>query len=307
MDADRWQRKKERWERKMDRWERRWERRADHYGHRHTGNHLFSGLIFVAIGVAFLLSNMGMLDIGAVFRFWPVILIAMGVFKLLEYPENYRHNSGIFWIVVGGLFLLGTQGILRVALQDLWPVVLIGFGALMLWRTAMAKRDPSPPNQGPSAAFTSGNPSPGASGDAAGATPGVSTDSGNTESTSSKTESTRTAEASSNSILSAMAILGGVEKRNNCQDFRGGTVTAVMGGCEIDLRGASITVPHEPVLEVFAMWGGIEVRVPPDWTVISEVNPILGGYSDETQPPKDATKRIVVRGAVIMGGIEVFN
>ena len=55
------------------------------------------------------------------------------------------------------------------------------------------------------------------------------------------------------------------------------------------------------------MWGGIEIRVPPDWTVISRVDPILGGYEDKTTPPKDDSKRFVVRGSVVMGGIEVKN
>ena len=80
-----------------------------------------------------------------------------------------------------------------------------------------------------------------------------------------------------------------------------------MGHCEIDLRPAGITDPNEPVLEVFALWGGIEVRVPADWTVISQVDPILGGFEDKTQPPKEETKRFIIRGPVIMGGIEVTN
>jgi predicted membrane protein len=58
----------------------------------------------------------------------------------------------------------------------------------------------------------------------------------------------------------------------------------VMGSCAIDLRDASIVSPHEPVLEVFAMWGSIEVRVPTDWTVVSHVDPIMGGYEDSTRP-----------------------
>src|SRR5262249_43058178 len=112
---------------------------------------------------------------------------------------------------------------------------------------------------------------------------------------------------SSNSIVSAMAVLGSVEHRNNSQDFRGGSATAVMGRCEIDLRAANFAGPNEPVLQVFAMWGGIEVRVPPDWTVVSEVDPILGGYMDDTQPRKEGTKRFRIRGTVLMGGIDVTN
>jgi predicted membrane protein len=284
VDPDRWERKRERLERKMDRWERHWQRKR--YGPHSPGKHLFSGLVFVTVGAVFLLGNMGILDVDRIIRFWPVILIAAGLFKIVESGEDYAQSGGIFWVVVGGLFLLGNLGILRVAFRDLWPVVLIGIGALMLWRSALNRR---------AVREFSENPTP----------PGPSESRAGSETTGAPTEPR--VEISSNSILSAMAILGSVERRNNCQDFRGGSATAVMGRCEIDLRAAAITAPHEPVLEVFAMWGGIEVRVPPDWTVVSQVDPILGGYDDSTQPPKQESKRFVIRGSVIMGGIEVTN
>jgi predicted membrane protein len=287
MDPERWRRKREKFERNVDRWERHWERKR--YYWRSPARPLFSGIVFVTIGLVFLLGNMGLMNLSYILRFWPVILIAGGVFKLVEGREDYGHSSGIFWIVVGGLFLLGSIGILRVAFRDFWPVVLIGFGSLMLWRSAFIARERRSVagNRETSRSFSDSEPIAGSG--------------------SVSAESDHSSGASSNSILSAMAILGSVERRNNSQDFRGGSATAVMGRCEIDLRAASITSSQEPVLEVFAMWGGIEIRVPPDWTIVSRVDPILGGYDDSTQPPKEESKRVVIRGAVIMGGIEVTN
>src|SRR5262245_38909085 len=128
MDPDRWQRKRERFERrlerKLDHLEERWERRG--YRRHSRGHHLFAGLVFVAIGVAFLLGNMGILEVGRVIRCWPVILIAAGLFEIVESGDDYAQSGGIFWVVVGGLFLLGNLGILRVAFRDLWPVVTKG-------------------------------------------------------------------------------------------------------------------------------------------------------------------------------------
>ena len=83
MDADRWERKRQRWERRMAAWERRQDRWRYRRG---PGNHLFSGLIFVLIGLVFLLGNMGLVDVGYILRFWPVILIALGTVKLVEGP-----------------------------------------------------------------------------------------------------------------------------------------------------------------------------------------------------------------------------
>jgi hypothetical protein len=112
--------------------------------------------------------------------------------------------------------------------------------------------------------------------------------------------------ADSHSTVSAVAVLAGLNRGNNSKTFHGGDLTAVLGGCQVDLRQASIE--GEAVIDVFAMWGGIEIRVPENWTVSARVTPILGGYEDKTRPVRDATaQRLVVRGFVIMGGVEVKN
>jgi hypothetical protein len=109
-----------------------------------------------------------------------------------------------------------------------------------------------------------------------------------------------------NSTLSAMAILGGVSRGNNSRAFRGADLLAIMGGCQLDLRQAAIN--GEAVIEVFVMWGGIEIRVPEDWTVSSRIVPLMGGVEDKTRPPQGATAhRLILRGFAIMGGVEIKN
>ena len=106
--------------------------------------------------------------------------------------------------------------------------------------------------------------------------------------------------------MTAMAFLGGVSRGNNSTAFRGADLMAVMGGCEIDLRRAAIN--GEAVIDVFTLWGGIEIRVPEDWTVVSKIVPLMGGVEDKTRPPQGATAhRLVLRGFAIMGGVEIKN
>ena len=120
------------------------------------------------------------------------------------------------------------------------------------------------------------------------------------------TQEGRARPADSNAWMSAVAILGGVTRGTNSPAFRGGDLTAVMGACEIDLRQAAIE--GEALIDVFALWGGIDLRVPEDWTVVGRVVPLLGGYEDKTRPPKGATAHtLIVRGFAIMGGVEVKN
>lgn len=111
----------------------------------------------------------------------------------------------------------------------------------------------------------------------------------------------------SDSIVNASAFLGGSRRNVHTKDFRGGELTAVMGGCDIDLRNAAIAT-SPAVLNVFAFWGGIEIKVPQSWSVSFEGTPILGGYDDKTfRQGSEATERLIIRGTIVMGGVEVRN
>jgi hypothetical protein len=111
--------------------------------------------------------------------------------------------------------------------------------------------------------------------------------------------------AGTDNVVDVVAVLGGFERRVTTPDFRGGEITAILGGCELDLREASIV--KEAVINVFAIWGGINIKVPPDWTVVLNGTPVMGGFAEKTVTPPDASKRLVITGYAIMGGVEVRN
>jgi len=107
--------------------------------------------------------------------------------------------------------------------------------------------------------------------------------------------------------LRTFAAMSGNQVRSMSTAFRGADLTAFMGGVTLDLSRARMA-GDEAQIDVFALWGGIEIRVPPDWTVISRVAPVLGGFVDKSQPaPGPAAGRLVVNGVVVMGGVEVKN
>jgi predicted membrane protein len=105
--------------------------------------------------------------------------------------------------------------------------------------------------------------------------------------------------------MSSLSLFGGAEHRSNSADYRGGDATAVFGSCKIDLRQAAI-MSGEAVIDAFAMWGSVEIWVPRDWGVSLQGTPILGSFEDKTNQVKEAAgPRLVVRGAAIMGSVEV--
>jgi hypothetical protein len=109
------------------------------------------------------------------------------------------------------------------------------------------------------------------------------------------------------STFDLFAFMAGVTRSGTSPDFRGGSVTAIMGGCEIDLTQASVMPGQSAVVDCFTIWGGIEIKVPRDWEVVNQAVALLGGIEDKSQRPLEARGRLVVTGLVIMGGVEIKN
>jgi hypothetical protein len=57
-----------------------------------------------------------------------------------------------------------------------------------------------------------------------------------------------------------------------------------------------------------AIMGGVEIRVPPHWRVITNGTPILGGIDNRTFDPTDSNviaPTLIVNSTVILGGLEI--
>jgi predicted membrane protein len=109
------------------------------------------------------------------------------------------------------------------------------------------------------------------------------------------------------SYIKNFVMMSGIKRTITSKEFRGGEITAFMGGCELDLRECDIK-GDEAVLDVFAVWGGVEIRVPMGWAISVKAVPIMGGVDDKTYPEKEGrTKRLVVTGNIVMGGVEIKN
>jgi predicted membrane protein len=94
----------------------------------------------------------------------------------------------------------------------------------------------------------------------------------------------------SSDFIHATVILVGLNRKCPSQQFRGGDLTAIMGGGKIDLRDAQIQ-GGEAVLDIFTLMGGLEILVPPSWIVEPRFTPILGGFSDRTNHQTQGTQK----------------
>jgi predicted membrane protein len=250
------------------------------------------GVAVIGLGLLFLLDNLGFLDFQYTLHFMPMLLVVLGVVKIVQSRSTQGVVVGALMAVAGVLFTLRSLGFLFISWRTLWPVILIAVGASVVYRSMTAQRDaPRPPaepfsfgDKGVADPLNTLNP-----GYEPGAGMGAAAPAGSAD----------------DSIVNAVAVMGSYARRIVTPAFRGGEVTAIMGGCELDLRQSSIN--GDAVLNVFAMFGGIQIKVPPDWTVVLRGTPLLGGFEEKTVLPPDGSKRLIINGYAIMGGVEVRN
>lgn len=106
------------------------------------------------------------------------------------------------------------------------------------------------------------------------------------------------------------AIFSGGKRRIATDDFRAAKYDCIFGGFEIDLRGSEI-MGDSAVIEINAIFGGAEVKIPANWNVVMQAAGVFGGFADSTDHPNPAVtpniKQVFVRGAAVFGGAEVKN
>jgi predicted membrane protein len=115
----------------------------------------------------------------------------------------------------------------------------------------------------------------------------------------------RMRETTQDPAVDLTVVMGGTQLKSDTQDFRGGEITAIMGGVELDLRGASMV--NEATLHVFVAMGGIDIKIPTDWAVLVNGVPLMAGIEDKSVPPANPGKRLIITGYLIMGGMEIKN
>ena len=99
--------------------------------HKHfsrSGNgRLIGGITLVVLGSLFLVDNLLDWDVGYLWNYWPLILIAIGVAKL---TRGWRRGGGFFLIVLGAFFLFDELDLLYA--EDTWPVLIMALGGIMI-------------------------------------------------------------------------------------------------------------------------------------------------------------------------------
>jgi hypothetical protein len=233
------------------------------------------GALIVAAGVVLLLDQQGLINADRVFSyFWPVVFLLGGAVMLTDCRgRGGRGTMGLVLVTFGVLLILENSGFVHIRFDTFWPLIVIAVGLLMIWRAIGPATGGSPGRDWWDYLRSGGSSDSGAE-------------------------------------FNHVAIFSGFKRRTTSKNFKGGKILAIFGGFQIDLRQADIDGDSAAV-EAISLMGGGEIKVPYTWDVVMEGIGFMGGYVDETDPTPPSTgaprKRLIVKGAAIMGGIVVKN
>jgi predicted membrane protein len=246
------------------------------------------GVFILLVGIALALDRLGVVQAHHAMRFWPAVLIVFG----LTVMQRGSHGAvtGLLLIIVGTWLLLNTLGIVSMQVWEfLWPLILVVIGARIMMRSGRMRsrtRNDPPSFDQASTASQPNNPS---------------------QPYTPVAPPTAAATANASDHASVFSVLGSCRRRWGKAVFRSAEAVCVMGGFELDLRDALMGAEGTAQIELFVIMGGLHVLVPQNWTVISNVVPILGGIDDKTRTNSSTTQQLILRGTVLMGGVEIGN
>jgi predicted membrane protein len=107
--------------------------------------------------------------------------------------------------------------------------------------------------------------------------------------------------------ISSNVVFSGTDLRPVSRSFTGANLSSVFGGIKLDLSDADIQ-GDTAVIDLFAMFGGIELHVPSNWTVRTDTAVVMAGLSDNRRPTNEpSNKTLILRGTAIFAGVDIRN
>jgi predicted membrane protein len=228
----------------------------------------WGGLLFIGIGIIFLLKTLNLLPsyLPAYFFTWKMIPFMVGLYLILS-----GKRFGIFPLGIGIYFLApDVFGIAPMGLEVFWPVLIILAGIGMMSRVF---RDPRKNKWHRWKDFNR-----------------------------------HKQQQEKSDFMENTVVFSGEQKTYSSYDFKGGKITAICGGMELDLTNCHLSKENN-VIDLLVVAGGVTLTVSKEWNVRSEVTPVMGGVFDHINEMPgtylDPAAEIIIKGVIVMGGLEI--
>ncbi|MCZ4222281.1 LiaF transmembrane domain-containing protein [Pedobacter rhodius] len=235
---------------------------------------MLSGLVIVLIGLAFLLNNMGF-DIPHWVFSWHTFLIVIGIFVGVR--RNFKGAGWLIMILIGAYFTIDDiTGIDFDASKYALGVGLVILGGYLIIKPKGSCKSRKR-NRFSEGFDADGNVNP-----------------------------IQDKHVNSQDFVEATAVFGASNQVVYSKNFKGGDITVVFGGADINLTQADFL--ENAVFDITAIFGGVKLIVPPNWIIKTNGTPIFGSIEDKRGhliPTGEIQKTLIIDGTVMFGGIEI--
>lgn len=246
---------------------------------------IWAGLFIIGIGAVLLLRNVG-LDLPRWLFSWSTLLMVIGFFIGLKH--RFRHSGWIIMVLIGGYFTLEKAfdfdfDFHRVTL----PVFLVLLGLYLIFRPKYNFKENYFERRERESSLN---------------------ETGEDFDDVKHKYATEDRATNAQDYIDSVNVFGGSHQIVYSKNFKGGEITAVFGGCDVNLTQADFEGQVE--IDVTAIFGGCKIVVPAGWQVKSEVTSVFGGLDDKrgVQPGVEGDRKLlVIRGIALFGGVDIRN
>ncbi len=223
------------------------------------------GTVFIAVGVIYLLSNLGLFP-----EAWKSIIVSwQSLILLWSAIAIYKHHyvSGLVLAIIGIWFLMPELSpILGFSYSEatlhatFWPVIIIATGLLIIFHRHNHHR------------FHHNN------------------------------YRMKSNIGSKDGKVDYNLVMNGIDEIFLEPVFYGGEISTIMGGAKLDLRRT--TLPEgDTTLKISSICGGVTLLLPLDWNVKVNSDSILGGFGDHRRTNGvNNDRRLIIDASFILGG-----
>ncbi len=249
------------------------------YEKAHRRGKIAGGLVLLTAGTLFLAREMGTEFPHWVFS-WKMILIAIGLIS--AFKHGFRRMGWLIPITVGVAFIVADLYPEFSIKPFILPVVLILAGLFFIFKPSRRHHRHYWHHRRYGRHYS------------ASAMGASRSNEGNTE---------------QHDYLDTTSFLGGVKKNVISKMFRGGEITNVFGGSEINLMQADFA--EQATLDITQVFGGTKLIIPSHWQIRTTVVTVFGGVEDKRivkpGPENEKAKLLILEGSNFFGGIEISS
>lgn len=258
---------------------RKWEKR-------HRRGKVCGGLLIVVAGSLFLARELGVELPDWLFT-WKTLLIGIGL--VMGISHGFRTGGWFIPLFIGGAFL-AVEFYPEMNLKAIiWPVLLIMMGLLIMFKPRRKARCRKRWRRHNYYRYRHRNP-----------------ERGNYRSHEYNFDMFEV--NTDEDFIDSTSVFGGVKKIVMSKNFKGGDITNIFGGSELNLTQADFE--GKVTLEITQVFGGTRLIVPSNWQIKSTAMTTVLGSIEDKRPvlpvsEQDPKKILVLTGTTVFGGIDI--